>query len=335
MNRAIHAVGAGALGTAGAGMVVASIVGLATAVGGGPATVTDGGGGAFVVALVGALAATTFGYAALAEARQALRTDGFELTRTDLGNAAAVAVAAPITFALSVRVGVGPVVASALVGLCAALLTDAYDAPAYCGSFVGMATPAADADLGAVVAAGVAAGAVFVLAKRVFNGFGGKLGTTAFVGCLSVAALGGLAPGTGTVPGPTTAAGLVVAAAVAALATFAVSVRLGHGPVVGSAVVGLVAGLVCPPLLAGGDAVAAVAFCASFAGMAAPARIPSPGAMLLAGGTAGLAFVGATPYFVGFGGKLGTIAFAACLATAGVLSLGRLLAPTGSDAVTG
>ena len=97
----------------------------------------------------------------------------------------------------------------------------------------------------------------------------------------------------------------------------------------------LVAGLVCPPLLAGGDAVAAVAFCASFAGMAAPARIPSPGAMLLAGGTAGLAFVGATPYFVGFGGKLGTIAFAACLATAGVLSLGRLLAPTGSDAVTG
>jgi len=123
--------------------------------------------------------------------------------------------------------------------------------------------------------------------------------------------------------------------AVAAPVTYLVSVQLDHGPVVASAVVGLAAGLVCPPLFAAGDAVAAVAFCASFAGMATPERIPGPGAMLLAGGTAGVAFVGAAPYFVGFGGKLGTIAFAACLVTAGALSLGRLLAPAGSDAVTG
>ena len=335
MNRAIHAVGASALAAAGAGMIAAAVAGLTTSVGGGTAAETGLDAGPSVAALVGAVAATTFGYTVLAEARQALRADGFELTRTDIGNAAAVAVAAPVTYALSVRVGVGPVVASALVGLCAHLLTETYDAPAYCGSFVGMATPAADADLGSVVAAGAAAAVVFVLAKRSFNGFGGKLGTTAFVGCLSVAAVGGLAPGTGPVPEPTAAAGLVVAAAVAALATFAVSVRLGHGPVVGSAVVGLVTGVACPPLLAGGDAVATVAFCASFVGMAAPERIPTPGAMLLAGGAAGVAFVGAAPYFVGFGGKLGTIAFAACLATAGLLSLGRLLAPTGSDAVTG
>jgi hypothetical protein len=198
-----------------------------------------------------------------------------------------------------------------------------------------MATPAADADLGGVIAAGLVAGGVFVAAKRAFNGFGGKLGTTAFVGCLSVAAVGGLAPGTGSVPGAAVAVGLVVAAAVAALVTFLVSVRLDHGPVVGSAVVGLAAGIVCPPLFAAGDALAAVAFCASFAGMATPERIPGPGAMLLAGGTAGVGFVGAAPYFVGFGGKLGTIAFAACLVAAGVLSLGRVLAPIEGDAATG
>jgi hypothetical protein len=198
-----------------------------------------------------------------------------------------------------------------------------------------MATPAAGADLSAVAAAAVAAAAVFVLAKRAFNGFGGKLGTTAFVGCLSVAAFGGLAPGTGSVPEPTVAAGLVAAAGLAAVVTYLLSVRLDHGPVVGSAVVGLVAGVVCPPLFAAGDAVAAVAFCASFAGMATPERIPGPGPMLLAGGVAGAVFVGATPYFVGFGGKLGTIAFTACLVTAGALSLGRHVAPVGGDAVTG
>nr|WP_280588416.1 hypothetical protein [Halorubrum sp. Boch-26] len=36
--------------------------------------------------------------------------------------------------------------------------------------------------------------------------------------------------------------------------------------------------------------------------------------------------------FNGFGGKLGTTAFAACLVTAGLLSVGRALAPVGSDA---
>jgi hypothetical protein len=327
VHRAIHAVGAIALAGAGAGMSVAAAAGLAAETGPGAALL--------VGALALALAGTSLGYTVVTETRCALRTDGFRVARTDLGNAVAVAVAAPVTYALSVHVGVGPVVASALVGLCAHLLTETYGAPAYCGSFAGMATPAAAADLGSVAAAGVVAAAVFVAAKRAFNGFGGKLGTTAFVGCLTGAALGGLAPGAGSVPEPTVAAGLVVAAAVAALAAFLVSVRLDHGPVVGSAVVGLVAGTVCPPLFAAGDAVAAVAFCASFAGMATPERIPGPGAMLLSGGTAGVAFVGAAPYFVGFGGKLGTIAFAACLVTAGLLSLGRVLAPVAGDVVTG
>ena len=327
MNRAIHALGAIPLAGAGATMCVAATAGLAFETGGGPDPLAG------AVAL--AVAVTSLGYTAATETRDALRADGFGVTRTDVGNATAVAVGAPLTFLLSVRVGVGPVVASALVGLCAHLLTETYGAPAYCGSFVGMATPAADADLGSVVAAGLVAAGVFVVAKRAFDGFGGKLGTTAFVGCLSVAAFGGLAPGTGAVPGPAVAAGLVGTAALAALATFLLSVRLDHGPVVGSAVVGLVAGLVCPPLFAAGDAVAAVAFCASFAGMATPERIPGPGAMLLAGGVAGTAFVGATPYFVGFGGKLGTIAFAACLLTAGLLSLGRVLAPVDGEAVTG
>ena len=295
----------------------------------------DAGSALLIVGIVSAVVATAFGGVVVREARWALRADGFGVTRTDLGNAAAVALAAPLTYLLSVEVGVGAVVASALVGLCAQLVTETYGAPAYCGSFVGMATPAGGADLAAVTAAGGVAAVVFVAAKRAFNGFGGKLGTTAFVGCLAVAGAGGLSPGNGSVPDTEGAVVLVVVAAIAAVATLVVSVRLGHGPVIGSAVVGLVAGAICPPLFAAGDAIAAVAFCASFAGMATPERIPGPGAMLFAGATSGAVFVGAAPYFVGFGGKLGTIAFVACLVTAGVHSIGRSLAPVGSDAVFG
>ena len=307
-------------------MAVAAVTGV---MGGSPTGDALAWGALFVtvVAAVGSVAAR--------EMRYAVRTDGFSITRTDLGNAAAVAVGSPVTYLLSVDIGLGPVVASALVGLCAYLLSETYAAPAYCGSFVGMATPVAGADLAAVSVAGVVAAVVFVAAKRAFNGFGGKLGTTAFVGCLAVAAVGGLSPGTDTVPATDVAALLVAAAAVAAVATFLVSVHLDHGPVVGSAVVGLIAGLICPPLFAAGDAVAAVAFCASFTGMATPERIPGTGWMLCAGLVSGLVFVGATPYFVGFGGKLGTIAFTGCLLTAGARSLGQRIVPSPFPGVSG
>jgi len=275
------------------------------------------------------------GHVSVRETRRALCTDEFSVTRTDLGNAAAVAVSGPVTYVLSIDVGLGPVVASALVGLCAYLLSKKYAAPVYCGSFVGMATPAAAADLVAVSIAALVAAVAFVAAKRVFNGFGGKLGTTAFVGCLAVAAAGGLEPGTDVVPSGDIAAVLVVVAALAAAITFLVSVRLDHDPIVGSAVVGLVGGLVCPPLFAAGDTVAAVVFCASFVGMAAPERLPGTGAMLFAGAVSGLVFVGAAPYVVGFGGKFGAIAFTACLLTIGLRSLGRVIVPTPFGGVSG
>lgn len=54
-----------------------------------------------------------------------------------------------------------------------------------------------------------------------------------------------------------------------------------------------------------------------------------------AGAVAAAVLVAAKRAFGGFGGKFGTIAFAACPVTAGLLSLGRVLAPVGSDAVTG
>ena len=307
-------------------MLLAAVAGAAAGLDAG--TLSAGG-------VVLAVVAAAFARAAVPEIRRALRVDEIDVGRADRSDAAAVAVAAPVTYLLSVEVGVGAVVASALVGLCAWLLIERHATAAYCGSFVGMATPAGGADLPAVTVAGAVAAVVFVAAKGSFDGVGGKLGTTAFVGCLAVAALGGLSPGDGSASGAGVAAALVAVAAVAAVAAFVVSVRLGHGPVVGSAVVGLVAGVVAPPVVPAGNAVATVAFCASFAGMAAPERIPGPGAMLLAGATAGAIFVGAGSAFVGFGGKLGTIAFVACLVTGGLCSVGGALAPVGSDAVSG
>jgi hypothetical protein len=117
------------------------------------------------------------------------------------------------------------------------------------------------------------------------------------------------------------AVGYTLAGAAAAGITYVSSVRLGHGPVQASALVGLVGGLVCPVLPAG-EGLAAVVFCASFAGMAQPDRVPGIGAMAVAGAVCGVLVAATGPVLVGFGGKLGTIAFVACLVVRGVLGVG-------------
>ncbi|EMA06634.1 hypothetical protein SAMN05443574_10558 [Haloarcula vallismortis] len=265
------------------------------------------------------LPAICVGYVTTRETQRVVTDGGFVVTETDIMNLHAVAVAAPVTRWLAVQAGLGPVVASALVGLLAGLFVPAYGAPVYCGSFVGMVGPGIFSDLQAVAGAGLVAGVVFVAAKHVFDGFGGKLGTTAFAGCGIVALMTGTGPAEpAALPTPATATGLVVAAGIAAAVAFVVSVRLDHGPVIGSAVVGLVIGLLAPALLPAGGQVAAVAFCASFVGMVSPDRLPTAGVTFIAGLLAGGLYVGTMPYLAGFGGKLGTIAFVACLATYGV-----------------
>jgi hypothetical protein len=266
------------------------------------------------VPAIGVLSAVA--YLTVRETRRVVAGDLGTPGREDAANALAVAAGAPVTRWLAVEAELGVVVASALLGLVAGLALPRYGVPAYCGSFVGMAGTEVLGSYATVTAAGLAAGVVFVLASGVFDGFGGKLGTTAFVGCGTVVVATGSGPAApAPPPAPGTAALLVGSAGAAAVATFVASVRLEHGPVVGSGVVGLAAGLVAPPLLAAGEAVAAVAFCASFAGMARPDRLPDERAMLGTGLLCGVLFVAVVPYFGGFGGKLGTVAFTACLGT--------------------
>ncbi|WP_302082213.1 hypothetical protein [Salinibaculum rarum] len=252
------------------------------------------------------------------EFRDAFFSETVETARlqpSDAADALAVAVAGPLTFAVSVSLGQGPVVASALVGLFAALTVDEQAAPAYCGSFVGMVSAAVLPTLGPVAAASLVAAVVYVLAKRVFNGFGGKLGTTAFVGCTAVVVPTSYTYAPASALSTAPAAAALVAATGGAVAAFLLSVHYDHGAVVGSATVGLVAGLLAPPLFAPelAGVVATAAFAGSFVGMVSTTRLPSLSLVTLAGLLSGFVYVGVTPAFAGSGGKLGTVAFTACL----------------------
>ncbi len=239
------------------------------------------------------------------------------LERSDGADALAVAATGPLTYYCSVALDLGPVVASALVGLLAALTVGEQAAPAYCGTFVGMVSTTVLPTLLPVAVASAVAAVAFVLAKRVFNGFGGKLGTTAFLGCGAVVFPSSYTYAAASALAPEPAVAAVAAATAGALGAVVLSVQYDHGAVVGSAVVGLVAGLLAPPALgpALGGTVAAAAFAGSFVGMVSETRLPSLALVGAAGLVSGVVFVGVAPAFGGSGGKLGTIAFTACLLT--------------------
>ncbi|WP_223177616.1 hypothetical protein [Psychroflexus maritimus] len=86
--------------------------------------------------------------------------------------------------------GLSVVVASCIVGLLGALFGHLFNLPhlalvVFAGTFVGM-TSTNLASLGLVVLGGLVCGIIYILSLKLFVGFGGKLGTTAFLSTLFV-----------------------------------------------------------------------------------------------------------------------------------------------------
>ncbi|WP_408956962.1 hypothetical protein [Natrinema sp. 74] len=257
---------------------------------------------------------------AATERRRLAPFDAPSFDRADAVDALAVAAGAIVTYVLSVDAGLGPVLASALVGLVVGRAAPRIDGPVYCGSFVGMVSPAVFPSFESVALAGLIAGLAFVATAQSFGGFGGKYGTLALFGCASTTALTGSDFAAGGALEWGLAPVIVPTAVVAAVATVGLRTRAGASAVVASAAVGVVAGVGFPlavPAL--GSTLAVVSFCASFVGMSSAERLASIWQIAGAGFLCGLVFLAVSPVLVGAGGKLGTTAFASCVALAGVL----------------
>ena len=152
-----------------------------------------------------------------------------------------------------------------------------------------------------------------------FNGFGGKLGTTAFIGCVLAATFTGQDFLAGTIPQGLLASQILIYGVIGAVLTFVLNVRLNNSAVISSGIVGLLAAVVLPIIHpANGAILSVMAYCASFAGMSAKTRISNEVQMMLAGMIAGLIFIYTSPFLGGAGGKLGTTAFTSVITVNGL-----------------
>lgn len=248
-----------------------------------------------------------------------VKMDGV-FTQKNRLNFAAVFIAAIASHILNVNVGLGSVVAAGVIAIIAAFAIPEYGVPIACGSYVGMASTNLLTNTGELAMAAIVAGVVYVLTSSVFGGFGGKLGTIACIGCVAT----GLCL-TGEFSSPAVAGWdvgwlLVVYSIIGAVVTFYINHNLGHGAVMASGIVALVAGLVLPivhPEI--GGKLAVMVICASFAGMSSNKHFPSIVPMAIAGLFTGLVFFYGAPFIGGAGGKLGTTAFGSVLAVRGYM----------------
>ncbi len=235
---------------------------------------------------------------------------------------ASVFVGAMLTFIISVGLGQGAVLASGLVGIFGAVFIKPYAAPLYCGAFVGMSSGAVFG-YGSLALAGAIAGVVFVLSKHVFNGFGGKLGTIAYSGGVFSAAILGIPLVSDPVVGWDVGWLLVIYCIIGATLTFILSVWFGQGPVMGSGMVTLAAGVLLPPIYGAelGGFLAVGVTCATYAGMSGTNRFEYARWMVVAGVLCALILMYTQPYMNGAGGKLGTTAFGAVIGIRGLVMI--------------
>ncbi len=89
---------------------------------------------------------------------------------------------------------IGPVIAASAVGFLGYKILQKFGLaelapPMYCGAFIGMSSYAFFS-LEMIAAAGLVSAAVYILANDLYAGFGGKLGTIAFIGTAVVRKLG-------------------------------------------------------------------------------------------------------------------------------------------------
>lgn len=254
--------------------------------------------------------------------RVAAGTDGAD-RRLDPGNAALqaglVVAGAIVTYTLKVQVGLGPIVAASLTAIVASIVLPAYGVPIYTGAFVGMTSARLLVNHGELALAASVAGVIYPLAANAFKGYGGKLSAIAFCGTLSA----GLVLRKTFLPSALPEAGLVpliiLTSMAATMLTHWFNIGLGHGGVMASGVVGLMAGLILPRVLPGetGTTLAVMAMCASFAGMSTRDRLGSVGQAAAVGLLAGLIYIFSTSLIGGAGGKLGVIAFGAGISVQG------------------
>ena len=250
-----------------------------------------------------------------------LNTDSiFKLDKEVLLNILFVIIGGLIPYILNKHLNVNVVLGSALVGITGGLVIKKYEAALYCGSFIGMCSIEVF-NYPEFILVALLTGVLFVLVKDVFNGYGGKLGTTAFIFGFLFYFIFYNNPNSPSAYAPLQMVIVIVGSSLAAWITYIFNVKFELGPVLASGLVGLGIGVVL--VLEGSSFslhLAGIIFGATFIGMSSKEKAKNEWFIVIGGLLFGVIYIMMIP-FNGLGGMLGTTAFISTISLYGLRNL--------------
>ncbi len=211
--------------------------------------------------------------------------------------------------------GISVVLASSFFGLLGHFLIKKYEVAIYCGSFAGMVSVIMFNFYEVLVLAFICA-FIYILTKPLFSGYGGKLGTVAFMSSLIVHSFFG--DEFLTVSSDIHLGLLLATTIIGVTVTFYLQHKVKVSAVLASAITSFVFALIIIIFLPEHLDYAVVFFSASFIGMSNKERLPNIMFVLLSGIILGTIYYIFIHYFNGLGGKLGLMALISVVITSGI-----------------
>ncbi|MBI9009066.1 MAG: hypothetical protein JEZ05_03465 [Tenericutes bacterium] len=229
-----------------------------------------------------------------------------------------VIIAVFFTYSLSHFLGISVVLASSMTGLLGYFLVKKHQLAVYCGSFAGMVSVSLFGFLEVSVLALVCA-FIFILTKPLFKGYGGKLGTVAFLSSLIVHSI--FADDFITVSISFNTFLLILTTILGVLITFYFKHFFKVSAVFASALPSFIFALIFICFIPEHYDYVVVYFSASFIGMSSEKRLKNVYYVLLSGIVLGLIYDLFIEFFNGLGGKLGLMAMISVIITSGISML--------------
>jgi len=223
-----------------------------------------------------------------------------------------------LTYELSFIFSFSSVLSSALVGMIGFLLIRKHSMALYCGSFAGMVSPQIFNHY-EVIVLGLICAFVYLLVKTILDGFGGRLGTIAFVST-TIATLvfnkGMLLPN-----GSYEILLVFLFAVLGSVISYYLHNHLNLSSVLSSALPSLLVAILIDFIWPEFYVYSSVFFIASFIGMSNKKVIPNLINSLLIGLILAIIFLTFYNYFNGFGGKMGLMALISVIINYGVANI--------------
>lgn len=225
-----------------------------------------------------------------------------------------------VTYSMVHFLGLSAVLASGITGLLGYVFLKKYEVAIYCGSFAGMVSVALFNYYEVAVLA-LVCGFIFILTKPLFAGYGGKLGTVAFMSSLITFSL--FHEEYLLIETDFNFWLLIMTTIFGAVITFTIQHKLKTSAVLASASTSVVFALILIYLVGNHIEYTIIFFSSSFVGMSSKNHLPNILVVAISGLILGLIYYVFIEYFHGLGGKLGLMAMMSVMITSGMIKIGQ------------